>query len=110
MKRTIIHAAAALALAAMPTVSIAQNQGIYSVRNDTRMTLSCGLRRARGSTVDRFVLTQGAEWRSEEPGDKPRVMMCDAGEIVPHFRLSPGIRYSIIDAPRASIAVRVVGP
>ena len=65
MKRRIIVAAAALGLAATPTNSTAQEQGGYSVRNDTRMTLSCGLRRARGSTVDRFVLIDSPQGKQE---------------------------------------------
>ena len=42
MKRRILIAVAALALAATPAAAIAQDQGDYSIRNDTRMTLSCG--------------------------------------------------------------------
>ena len=110
MKRRIIVTAAALAFAAIPTHSIAQDQGNYTVRNDTRMSLSCGLRRARGSTMERFALAPGAEWRSDEAGGRPRILICDAGEIIPRFRLMPGIRYAVVDAPRSGIAVHVVGP
>jgi hypothetical protein len=105
-----IFTAAALALAAIPTVSIAQEQGNYSVRNDTRMTLSCGLRRARGSAMERFALAPGAQWQSDEAGGRPRILICDAGEIIPRFRLLPGVRYAVVNAPRAGIAVLVVNP
>lgn len=108
MKRKTIFAAA-LVLAATPAPSIAQDQGNYFVRNDTRATLSCGLRRARGSTMDRFVLEPGAEWQSEQAGDRPRVLICDVGEILPHFRLRPGIRYSVIEGSRGSVTVRIAG-
>ena len=99
--------AAALTLTALPAPARAQDQGNFFVRNDTRDRITCGLRREHGSLMDRFVLAAGEAWRSEQAGSAPRVLICDVGQIYPHFRLRPGVRYSVVDAGHGSIQVRI---
>ncbi len=52
---------APLAASLLPAPALAQGQGNYHVRNDTRMTLDCGLRRERGSMMERFTLRPGGD-------------------------------------------------
>jgi hypothetical protein len=108
MKRKAILAAM-LAAIVTPAPSIAQTQGNYFVRNDTRAILSCGLRRAHGTMMDRFLIDPGAEWRSDRRGNAPRTLICEVGQILPHFRLRPGVRYVVADGNAGTIVLRVAG-
>ena len=89
---------APLAAILLPAPALAQGQGNYHVRNDTRVTLDCGLRRERGSMMERFTLRPGGEWRSAEGGSRPRLLLCDTGGVPPRFQLQPGARNALVEA------------
>jgi len=96
---------APLAAALLPAPAYAQSQGNYHVRNDTRITLDCGLRRERGSMMERFTLRPGGEWRSAEGGNRPRLLLCDAGGVPPRFQLRPGARNALVEGARGGLAL-----
>jgi hypothetical protein len=98
---------ASLVLAAAPAPVLAA--GNYYVRNDTGRVLTCGLRREHGTIIDRFVLRAGAEWSQATEGDGTRVLLCDIGDILPHYRLRSGVRYAVAEV-RGRFALGVIGP
>ena len=85
---------ASLAIAAMPAPALAA--GDYSVRNETRHGLSCGLRREGRSAMDRFVLPPGGEWRQATEGEGVRTLICPEGRIQPPLRMRSGVRYALV--------------
>lgn len=96
---------APLAASLLPAPALAQGQGNYHVRNDTRMTLDCGLRRERGSLMERFTLRPGGEWRSTQGGSRPRLLLCDTGSVPPRFQLQPGARNALVEGTRGGLAL-----
>jgi hypothetical protein len=96
---------APLAASLLPAPALAQGQGNYHVRNNTRMTLDCGLRRERGSLMERFTLRPGGEWRSAEGGNRPRLLLCDTGSVPPRFQLQPGARNALVEGARGGLVL-----
>lgn len=99
---------APLAAALLPAPALAQGQDVYHVRNDTRMTLDCGLRRERGSLMERFTLRPGSEWRSAAGGSRPRLLLCDTGGVPPRFQLQPGARNALTEGDRGRLVLTPV--
>lgn len=92
---------------AVPAPALAA--GSYHVRNDTGRTLSCGLRRAHGESMDRFVLRAGAGWSQTSEDEGARTLYCDFGRSVPGFRLRSGVHYTLVQE-RGRFALRVAPP
>ena len=69
----------------------------YYVRNDTSRTFTCGLRREPRRIIDRFLLRRGAEFSRVTPGGQGRTLLCDTQPTTQRFRMSPGIRYALVE-------------
>jgi len=104
MKKLAILAVA-LAAAAVPVAALAE--GAYSIRNDTRRPLTCGLRRERSEAVDRLALRVGREWTQTTARDGPRTLICYDGPVRATFRLRSGVRYSLAEGPRGALWLRL---
>jgi hypothetical protein len=98
-----------IALAAAATPAPALAEGSYSIRNETRRPLTCGLRRERGEVLDRLALRAGGEWRQTTARDGPRTLVCYDGPLRATFRLRSGVRYALIEGSRGSLSLRVAG-
>ena len=102
----IAASAAAVLLAPAP----AWAQGDFHVRNDTRRTLSCGLRREHGSMVELFVLRAGGGWTQPAASGAARLLICDVNRLPLRARLRPGVDYVLAeDSATGRVTVRIAG-
>ncbi|HEV2818383.1 MAG TPA: hypothetical protein VGW40_14320 [Allosphingosinicella sp.] len=103
-------AAAALAGTVLLTPARAQDAGTYQVRNDTRQTLRCGLRREHGSRIDVFVLRPQENWRLAVSSLAARVLRCDINRIPLNVRIRPNVAYRLVEEHTTGMVVlRIAG-
>lgn len=91
---SLILAGAAL-LPALPAAAAAQDQPLYSVRNDTARVLTCGVRRAGSSAIDSFTVRAGQMWTGSYSGSKSRLILCE-GPMSRWQAMAPGQSYRLI--------------
>jgi hypothetical protein len=104
-RKAIAAGAAALCTLSAPAAA----QAPFSIRNDTRQNLSCGLQRIHGSINDLFVLRPGATWTHPAGNGSQRRLRCDVNRLPLRVWIRPGIAYSLGDNGRGSVVLRVTG-
>ena len=86
--------AGTMLLSALPTAA-AEDQGQYSVRNDTRRPLTCGVRRQGSSAIDSFTIRAGESWTGSYSGSKARLILCE-GTMSRWQPMTPGQPYRLV--------------
>ena len=103
--KAITAGAAALCTLSSPAAA----QAPFSIRNDTRQILSCGLKRVHGSINDLFVLRPSATWTHPAGDGSQRLLRCDVNRLPLRVRIRPGIAYSLVNDGHGSVVLRVAG-
>jgi hypothetical protein len=70
-------------------------QARYSIRNDTPVPYTCGLKRHNSMTLERFLLPPGGEWSIEAATPRIRTLRCDTFRFTPRYYMRPNVRYNL---------------
>ncbi len=105
MRRILI---AAVALTGVATPAPALAAGTYYVRNDTRLLMTCGLRRPRSQVTDPIGLRPGADWSQTTERDETRILICYFGTRRQTFRMVSGQRYALHEADNGALWLRAL--
>lgn len=97
--RPAIYLGLAVTGASLPAAAPADAQALYSVRNDTSVPYTCGLKRHNSMTLERFVLPPGGEWSFEAATPRIRTLRCDTFRLTPRYYMRPNVRYSLVMDP-----------
>jgi hypothetical protein len=106
IRKTIVLASILAVAPAAP----AWAENIYSVRNETSRTFTCGLQRYPARKVYRFLLRAGQEHVQAMSGGNERTLLCDSRPVTERFRLRSGVRYALVVSGDGVVVLRPIAP
>ena len=107
MQRKLMAASLLAVLALIAPAAAASQGGDYrfSVRNDSRQTLTCRVQRQGQARHQSVVLRVGQEWTMDASSAASRTIFCDPPAEAIRYRIEPGTAYRMIQDPES---VRII--